>query len=301
MEPGESARALGTVAEGAEVVGGAERDGFTEITLEGWIWGRSVARTGREGFDLAVNARSGENLRAGPNGRIIGRLAAGFLLSEVAREEGWVRVRRTGWIASPALRAVAASAVSSGAAQGTEAVATPGSDGGPTLDRGVTVGDVELHRVPDGPATGRLTADTPVRVLARSGDWVRVETEGWIRERDLRPSEAGVLLGVSAGEVAARPRDFEGKLVQWTVQFISLQTADELRPEIPAGSRYVLARGPLPESGFVYVVLQPAQVQFAQALRPLAEIVMIARVRAGRSRYLQTPVVEAVELSERQP
>ncbi|HEX9581895.1 MAG TPA: SH3 domain-containing protein [Gemmatimonadales bacterium] len=302
IEPGESARALGTVAEGAEVVGAAERDGFTEITLQGWIWGRSVAGTDRDGFDLAVNARSGENLRAAPNGRIIGRLASGFLLNEVSRNnEGWVQVRRTGWIASPALRAVGAPAGAASGSSSPDAEPPPTDGGGPKLDRGVTVGDVELHRVPEGPPTGRLGVDSPVRVLARSGEWVRVATEGWIRERDLRPSEAGVLLGVSAAEVTARPRDFEGKLVQWTVQFISLQTADELRPEMPPGARYALARGPLPEAGFVYVVLQPAQVRFAEALQPLAEIVMIARVRAGRSRYLATPVVDAVDLSERRP
>jgi hypothetical protein len=128
-----------------------------------------------------------------------------------------------------------------------------------------------------------------------------VETEGWIRERDMRPSASGILLGVSAAEIAARPREFEGKLVQWTVQFISLQAADELRPEIPRGAPYLLARGPLPESGFVYVVLQPEQAEFAERLQPLAEVVMIARIRAGRSRYLTTPVVDALDLSERQP
>jgi hypothetical protein len=160
---------------------------------------------------------------------------------------------------------------------------------------------VDLLTVPDGAASGRLAAGASVRVLARSGDWIRVETEGWIRESDLRPSAQGVLLGVSAAEVTARPREFEGKLVQWTVQYISQQTADELRPELPLGARYMLARGPLPESGFVYVVLEPAQAQFVDQLQPLAEVVMLARIRAGRMRYLYTPVVDAIELSLRQP
>src|SRR2546428_7864032 len=38
-----------------------------------------------------------------------------------------------------------------------------------------------------------------------------------------------------------------------SLQFIALEQADELRPEIPAGGTYLLARGPLPERGFAYV------------------------------------------------
>ena len=298
VEPGESARALGTLSEGAELTGAAERDGFRQVTLEGWIWGSSVARADRGGFDLAVSTSSGENLRATANGRVIARLANGFLLEEVARDGNWVRVRRKGWVASVGLRAVGAAAAAAAAGEGAP---NAGTDGNPSLDRGVTASELEIRAVPEGRVMGRLAAGSPVRVLARAGDWVRVETEGWIREGDLRPSDSGVLLGVSAAEVNARPREFEGKLVQWTVQFISLQTADELRPEVPTGARYMLARGPMPESGFVYVVLPPEQLRFAERLQPLAEVLMIARIRAGRSRYLQNPVVDAVDLSLRQP
>ncbi|HXV86540.1 MAG TPA: hypothetical protein VD793_07565 [Gemmatimonadales bacterium] len=302
--PGESERALGTVAQGAELVGGAEQGGFTEIVLQGWIWGRSVTATDREGFDLAVGARSGENLRASPNGPIIGRLASGFLLRRLSRDGDWVEVRRTGWVNSTALRAAGVTPSSAAATTGSPAAQpspSPADTAGPSLNRGLTVGEVALHQVPDGPPAGRLGPDSPVRVLARSGEWVRVATEGWIREGDLRPSDADVLLGVSGAEVTARPREFEGRVVQWTVQFISLQTADELRPEIPLGARYMLTRGPLPEAGFVYVVLQPAQAAWAERLQPLADVVLLGRVRAGRSRYLDTPVLDAVEISERRP
>ncbi|MBI3981317.1 MAG: hypothetical protein HY337_00270 [Gemmatimonadetes bacterium] len=301
LAPSETARVLGTVAEGAEVTVGSERGGFTEVTLEGWVWARSVSRSGaREGFDLAVNAASGENLRARPNGAVLARLATGFLLQEVGRDDDWVRVRRTGWIASGGLKPTGGAPLAPAPAANAGA-AVPSTGGAPSLDRGVTAGAVDLLTVPDGAASGRLAAGASVRVLARSGDWIRVETEGWIRESDLRPSAQGVLLGVSAAEVTARPREFEGKLVQWTVQYISQQTADELRPELPLGARYMLARGPLPESGFVYVVLEPAQAQFVDQLQPLAEVVMLARIRAGRMRYLYTPVVDAIELSLRQP
>jgi hypothetical protein len=290
---------LGTVAEGAEVAGGPERDGFTEVTLDGWIWGRSVGPTSSDGFDLEVRAASGENLRQRPNGPVTARLARGFLLREVERNGDWVRVRRTGWVATHGLRALEAASTRTAAADSVPAASA--TSGPPSLSHGVTAGDAELRVVPDGAVSGRLAAGAAVRVLARSGEWIRVETDGWIRESDLRPSAAGVLLGVSAAEVAARPRDFEGKLVQWTVQYISLQTADALRPELPSGARYMLARGPLPESGFVYAVLEAPHVAFVEQLQPLSEIVMLARIRAGRMRYLHSPVVDAVEFSLREP
>lgn len=299
QQPGPDARLLGTVLEGAELAAGELRDGWLEVTLEGWIWAGSVGPTTRDGHHLIVSARRGENLRANPNGRVIARLANGFLLDEVERREGWVRVRRSGWMWARSLDLVSGMASLPVADAPTDAA--PARDGSepPDLDRGVTAQRTELRLVPDGPPTGTLAEGAPVRVLARSGEWIRVSAEGWIRESDLRPAAAGVLVGVSGAEVRSRPREFEGKLVQWTVQYLALQTADELRREIPQGQRYMLARGPLPEAGFVYVVLSPAQVSEIEQLQPLAEVVIIARIRAARSQYLGNPVVELVDLSAR--
>lgn len=299
--PAPDAKLLGTVLEGAELATGDTRDGWLEVTLEGWIWARSVGPTDRDGHNLIVTARRGENLRATPNGRVIARLANGFLLDEIERAEGWVRVRRTGWMWARSLAPVGGAAAPPPAV---EPPAPTADDGGiadrvTDLDRGVTAHRVEFRRVPDGPPVGTLPEGASVRVLARSGEWVRISAEGWIRESDLRPAAAGVLVGVSGAEVRSRPTDFEGKLVQWTVQYIALQTADELRREIPPGRRYMLTRGPLPEAGFVYVLVTPDHEPEIEQLQPLAEIVMIGRVRAGRSQYLGNPVVELVDLAAR--
>jgi len=158
-----------------------------------------------------------------------------------------------------------------------------------------------LRVTADGEERGRLTAETPVRILARSGEWVRVQTEGWVRETDLQPAAAGVLVGVSGAEVRARPEEFEGRLVQWVVQFIGVQLADELRPEIPPGLRYMLARGPLPETGFVYVVLTDEQRAAMERLSPLTDLLIIGRIRTGRSRYLGNPVLTLVDFTVREP
>jgi len=168
-----------------------------------------------------------------------------------------------------------------------------------SLDRAVTAQQAPLLTTPDGDERAVLGSETPVRVLARSGDWVRVQTEGWIRETDLRPAAEGVLEGVTGAEVRASPSEFEGRLLQWTVQFLAIQEADELRVEIPNGQPYMLARGPLPEAGFVYVVIPQARLEEVERLAPLAQLVIIGRVHAARSRYLGNPIVELVDMAIR--
>src|SRR6185436_1826257 len=174
---------------------------------------------------------------------------------------------------------------------------------GSALDRAVVARESELVGTPGPEAkrAGSLAPETPVRILARSGDWVRVQTEAWMRESDLRSAAPGLITGLTAAELRTRPQEYEGKLVQWTLQFLSIATADELRPEIPSGQRYLLARGPLPEAGFVYVTLSGTQQREAEQLPPLAQIVVVARIRNGRSKYLGNPVIDLVEMRVRQP
>ena len=318
QQPGPDQKLLGSVSPGTEFTASDAQNGWVAATLQGWIWAQSVSKTTRDSFDLVVSARGGENLRAAPNGAVEARLANGFLLHEVQRQGGWVQVRRTGWIWAKALERVADSgrAAPSPSPPSAPSPATVGSSrsggasggraggagtSGGALDYVLTAHATEVRRVPDGNVSGSLAEGAPVHVLARSGDWVRVATEGWVRESDLRPQAPGVLVGVSGAEVRARPGEFEGKVVQWTVQFISLQTADELRREIPKGQRYMLARGPLPESGFVYVKLAPDQVTQIEQLQPLAELVIVGRIKVARSHYLGNPVVELMDMSVRKP
>ncbi len=301
QQPGPDQKVLGSVYQGTEVTAGQTKGGWVEITLEGWVWGRSVGPTTRDGFNLAVTTAGGENLRAEPNGRVLARLAQGFLVDSVSRSNGWVQVRRTGWMWGQSLEPVTEAAAPASSPPPPPAREPPGPTGAASLDRAVTARQTEVRRVPDGDSTATLLEDTPVRVLARSGEWIRVATEGWIRESDLKPASPGVLAGVSGAEVRARPAEFEGKTVQWVVQYLALQTADELRREIPQGQRYMLARGPLPEAGFIYLILTPSWLTRIEQLQPLAELVVIARIKAGRSQYLGNPVVELVDLAVRQP
>ena len=303
-QPAPSAAMLAAVVDGVQMNGDMTRDGWVRVTLEGWVWARSLQPTTREGHDVIVSVRGGENLRAAPNGRVVARLANGALLDELQREPGWVRVRRIGWMWGRSLQRI--TAARAGAAVGSVAPASgAGTDGGDSagtlLDRALTAGRVPLRRVPDGQPTATLAEEAPVRILARSGEWVRVQTEGWVRESELRPAAAGVLVGVSGAEVRSRPSEFEGTLLKWTVQYIAMQDPDELRREIPAGQRYLLARGPLPEAGFIYITLTDAQIGDVERLPALAEIEIVGRVRAGRSQYVGNPVLELIEMAARRP
>jgi hypothetical protein len=157
-----------------------------------------------------------------------------------------------------------------------------------------------VYRAPEGPTAGTLSPETPLRVLSRTGEWARVQMEGWVRTDDLREATPGVLIGVSAAELRADPERYQGQTLRWTLQFIATQRADDLRPDLPPGATYLLARGPLPEHGFVYVVVPEAQRAAIETLAPLTEIRVTARVRVARSRFLGNPVVDLLTLEARE-
>lgn len=298
-EPSGRAALLATVNAGVELAGEGEDGRWVQVALEGWLWTRSLDSTVREGFDLIVTATAGENLRVEPNGRILARVSSGALFEEVDRQPGWVRVRRVAWMFGPSLERLGGAPEA--AESRTETAAPPDAEvaEGGMLEQAATTTPASLYRTPDGDSTGQLAADVPVRVLARSGEWVRIRTEGWVRASDISDAPPGVLRGVSGAEVRARPDEYVGRLIQWTVQFIAVQSPDEVRRDIPAGSRYMLARGPMPETGFVYVVLTEEQAEQLEHEEPLSELVIVGRVRTGRSHYLGNPVLTLVEVAGR--
>jgi hypothetical protein len=167
-----------------------------------------------------------------------------------------------------------------------------------------TTGALELVRpaplalVPGGAAIGTLDSGAPARTVVRSGGWTRVQVEAWVPDSVTRPAPDAVLRGVTAAEIRAEPGRYLGKVLEWRLQFVALQKADELRPEIPLGRDYLLTRGPLPEPGFVYVVLDPSQVRRFEGLPPLKEVVLRGTLRAASSKYLPTPVLDLVAVVE---
>ena len=291
-------RRLARLARGAIISGGVTRGTWTQVTLEGYIFASSVGPSPRPEFDLAVTHAPEENLRSSAGGALVAKLAEGFGLKKVDQDARWVHVTRDGWVSTSALALVpdvsaTRSVDSAGPGDVVDSTAPPPAA---PSSRQQPARPTTLYRAPDGPEAGTLASETPLRVIGRSGEWARVQVEGWVRATELQAAPPGVQIGVSAAELRAEPQRYAGQVLRWTVQFIAVQKADDLRPDIPAGANYVLARGPLPERGFVYVIIPDGRLGAVQALAPLANIQVTVKVRQGRSRYLGNPVVDLISL-----
>ena len=298
---------LVTLPAGAPVEAGRTRGSWNEATVEGWIYTNSTERTRRDGYDLVVTTDEGENLRRSPNGPLLGRVREGTLLERVGQQGNWTRVRRNGWIPKRALRTSTPQQPATAQQPAPRTRRTPGAAGaaappaGPAQpaggpDRVQTARETALGATPAGGTLGTLQAGTPARIVARSGDLVKVQVEGWIPADAVAVSDSAALVGVSAAEVRAEPARFVGQTLEWRLQVIAVKTADELRSEMPPGQPYLLTRGPLPEPGFVYVIIPSAQAAAFQALPPLQEVVLRVAIRAARTRFLTTPVAELVSV-----
>jgi len=297
-------RRLARLARGAIVAGGATRGTWTQVTLEGYIFATSVGPSPRPEFDLAVTRAPDENLRSSAGGALVAKLAEGFGLKKVGQDDRWVHVTRDGWVSTSALALVPDVSATRTVSDSDQGSGSPGPRPGvdstpaaaPSSGRAQAPRPTTLYRAPDGPEAGTVGAETPLRVLSRSGEWARVQFEGWVKTTELQDAPPGVQIGVSAAELRAEPQRYAGQVLRWTLQFIAVQKADDLRPDIPEGASYVLARGPLPERGFVYMIIPDGRLGAVQALAPLANIQVTVKVRQGRSRFLGNPVVELISL-----
>jgi hypothetical protein len=295
---------------GAPVETGRAKGGWHAAVVEGWIFTESTERTRRDGFDLVVTPDQGENLRESPNGPVVGRVREGTLLERVGQRGAWTRVRRKGWIPRKALPATAAASAARtppapvqqtqqpapktrSPAAAPAAAATAASEGGERIQ---TARETSLAAAAEGGTLGTLQGGTPARIVARAGDMVKVAVEGWIPADAIAPSDSGAMVGVTAEEVHATPARFVGQTVEWRLQLIAVKEADELRSEMPPGQPYLLTRGPLPEPGFVYVIIPAGQAADFQALPSLQELRLRVSIRAARTKFLTTPVVELVSV-----
>lgn len=296
---------------GAEVETGRRRGEWHQATVEGWIFTASTSRTSRSGFDLVVTPDDGENLRASPNGPIVGRVREGTLLKRLGQKGGWSHVRRRGWIprdaiAKPAAqtrqqpaptgRAAPAKPVGKPAAQPPAPAPAAAAPEPPAAERVQTSRQITLAAEPEGGTLGTLESGAPAQVVARSGDRVKVLVEGWLPADAVTTAQGGALVGVSAAEVRTQPDKFVGQTLEWRLQVIAVQRADELRGEMAPGQPYLLTRGPLPEPGFVYVTIPADRIADFQALPPLHEVVLRVSIRAARTKFLATPVAELVSV-----
>ena len=291
---------------GTEVEAGEARGNWHEVEVEGWIFTSSTAPTSRDGFDLVVTASGGENIRESPNGQVIGRARNGALFRKLETQGTWTHVSRAGWVPRTAVSTSTDSRTGEEpvAAADTPSVAQTPAAVAPTTsaassksadsDRAAVSRETPLYATPQGGPYASLKTGAPARVLGRSGEWARVQLAGWVREADLEEAAGGALTGITAADVRSDPGRYVGKMLEWRLQLISVQTADELRTEMSKGQNYLLTRGPLPEPGFVYVTVTPGQAAEFRTMPALQELTLRVIIKAARTKYLTTPVVEYV-------
>ncbi len=283
---------LGRLSVGTILLGGAVKGDWKEVTVDAWILASALRDDNREGFDVSVSPASGTAMRAGPGtGTSFGTLRTGALFKRRETKSGWAHVRRTAWVLRASL---ASSKPATTVAEKPTTAATPSAPPAATEPTGNTTvsmlsGGTAVADVPSG--TAFVTLETPVKaeVLEHRAGWAHVRIEGWVRDGSI--GEAPPPGSITAADLRSQPDRYVGQTVEWTLQVIAVQKADELRPELPTGQPYVLARGPLPETGFVYMVIPPDQEATFRGMQPLTKVRVRATVKAGRSKYLQVPVL----------
>jgi hypothetical protein len=271
-------------------------DDWIQFDLDGWVWTQSLRVVNRGSFDLVVSVEGGENIRGAPGGEVLGRLEQGTLLETVERVPDWARVRRRAWVWR---RSVALfGAVPSGGPVERTSLMVPSSmvDGEEWALGGSA--EAPILSVPDGDTLAISAPSTNLRVLAREGNWARVRLEGWIwlPQGAGGGVEASIRTDVTLESVAAAPDDYRGELLQWDLQFISLERAEEIRTDFYANEPFLLTRMGEGDQGFVYVAIPPERLQEAQGLSPLERIRVVGRVRTGSARLTGSPILELLSL-----
>lgn len=266
------------VVKGAPVTTGAASSGGFQATVEGWIPGNASHDDKRDGFDVSVSLAAGTTLRDKPGGAARASARFGALFDRIETKSNWTHVKRTGWMSAVAFASVPTP--KSAPTAGIAAVST-------TIAAGTA-----LASQPGGTAVATLESPLHVDVVEHKSGWARVRIDAWVRDASV--GNAPEPAGITAAEIRAAPDKYVGQTVEWTVQLVGIQKADDLRPELPARQPFLLVRGPLPETGFVYVAVSAADAEQFRKLEPLTKVRIRATIKAGKSRFLPTPVLSLV-------
>lgn len=290
---------LARVSPGTELRVLDTRDGWSQVELAGWVWLPSLQVSDDPDLGLVVTASGGENLRAEPSGPVLARLVDGALLAELERRPSWARVSRIGWIWTASLQEGTAGGPSTTSPAATPtgprppAARTPedfiGSAGGPIL------------AAPDGDTLAVARPGSDFQVVRRQGNWARVRLEGWMwmpgstaPSPDDAPAEE--VTALEPGDLASRPDGFAGRAVEWTLQFISLERAEEIRTDFFRGEPFLLTRFGGADGPFVYVAVPLERLGEVEGLVPLETVTITGRIRTGASSLTGVPIVDLVSI-----
>jgi len=299
-------RAVGSLQSGTSWRAGPKRAGATQVTLEGWI---ESARVGarRDSFPQTVAAGATVRVRAtgAAGGRVVGVLVGGAGIRVLERRGAWSRVRRTGWVRDAAIARTEERAPATARPSGTASATPEGPGGEPEAEpvgpqgRLRTARPLELRVAPGSTAITTLPRGTVVTPLGRDRGWVRVQVEGWLPESLVTPADSSYAAALRAVDLRLDPNGTRGRTVRWHVQVIGLQKADPLRRGLQADEPYLLALGPEGENTVLYLAVPPELLAAARALPAMADVLVTARVRLGRSEPTGAPILDLLPLSRR--
>jgi hypothetical protein len=318
-------RLVATMRAGAALKTGSAKGDWTAVTIEGFLH-KSVVTAKKDA--LTVHASSGAALRASADASatIVAVIEDGMQVDKVSANGDWFRVKRDAFVQTREIRTVAAKAPplvggapahapvapsappkgsSQGAPQRVAALPPRSAPAAAPADVPVASGDfaaahpLVLRAAPDGKPSGTADSAARVRIVARDHGWARVQAEGWVRESELIPVDSSSVSAVSAADLRSDPEHYKGSTVRWVVQAIAVQSADPLRKGLAPDEPYLLARGPGSESSLLYLALPSALVASAKALSPLSYIMVLARVRAGRSDPSGVPILDVLRIVPR--
>lgn len=314
-------RLVATMRAGAALKTGATKGDWTAVTIEGFL-NKSVVSAKKDA--LTIHAPSGAAIRtsAQASAAVVAVIEDGMPVDKLATSGDWYRVRRAAWVRTRELKISSAKApavarqaparkdASPAPPQRVAAIPAPSApDAAPApaarTDAQPAAGDFAaahpliLRAAPDGAPSGTADSAARVRIVARDHGWARVQAEGWVRESELIPVDSSSVSAVSAADLRSDPEHYKGFTVRWVVQAIAVQSADPLRKGLAPDEPYLLARGPASESSLLYLALPPQLVASARALPPLSSIMVLARVRAGRSDPSGVPILDVLRIVPR--
>ena len=93
------------------------------------------------------------------------------------------------------------------------------------------------------------------------------------------------------------PEAYAGRVVAWSVQFISMERAESVRTDFFEGEPFLLARFGGGDGPFVYVAVPNDRLPEVEGLLPLERIDVTGRVRTGASSLTGAPIIELISLA----
>ncbi len=301
------------------------------VTVDGWVDASRLAAK-LDTFPASVDSKAPLRVRASAsaNAAILAELRPRTGVHTLGKSGTWIRIKRSAWILGSALPKSTppppkqtakpsetkppqtaktsdakppakqlASAAAPVAVPVAPAVATPSP--APSVPAGsMSVSKpTKLLAAPGGGTIGELGKGAVVQTLAHDHGFAKVRIEGWVPERELSPADSSVGAQLTAADLRADPDGTRGKFVQWEVEVLSFQIADPLRRELARDEPYLLAKGPGTENALLYLAIPPSLLTQAKALQPLSRVLITARVRAGHSEPVGTPILDLKSISKR--